>query len=183
MILREGVLSSIGPSVQEISTSSRGFPGGTSKESTCQCRRHKGCRFNPWIKKIPWRRAWQPTPVFLPGESHRQRSLGSVDSQSWTWLKWISNHPAHNTDHFKTSTHFKCFNLKAVQFSSVTQSCQTLRPHGLQHTRLPCPSPTPKACSNSCPSSQWCHPTISSSVITFSSCLQSFPASGSFPTH
>ena len=47
--------------------------------------------------------------------------------------------------------------------------------------RLPCPSPTPRACSNSCPSSQWCHPTISSSVIPFSSCLQSFPASGSFP--
>ena len=53
--------------------------------------------------------------------------------------------------------------------------------HGLQHARLPCPSPTPGACSNSCPSSQWCHLTISSSVIPFSSCLQSFPASGSFP--
>ena len=57
----------------------------------------------------------------------------------------------------------------------------SLRPHGLQHTRLPCPSPTPGACSNSCPLSQWCHPAISSSVIPFSSCLQSFPASGSFP--
>ena len=53
--------------------------------------------------------------------------------------------------------------------------------HGLQHARLPCPSPTPGACSNSCPSSQWCHPTISFSVIPFSSHLQSFPASGSFP--
>ena len=52
---------------------------------------------------------------------------------------------------------------------------------GLQHTRPPCPSPSPGACSNSCPLSQWCHPTISSSVIPFSSCLQSFPASGSFP--
>ena len=58
----------------------------------------------------------------------------------------------------------------------------SLWPHGLQHTRLPCLSPTPGACSNSCPSSRWCHPTISSSVILFSSCLQSFPASGSFPT-
>ena len=56
----------------------------------------------------------------------------------------------------------------------------SLQPHGLQHTRLPCPSPTPKACSNSCLSSWWCHPTISSSVVPFSSCLQSFPASGSF---
>ena len=57
----------------------------------------------------------------------------------------------------------------------------SLWPHGLQHARPPCPSPTPRACSNSCPSSRWCHPTISSSVIPFSSYLQSFPASGSFP--
>ena len=56
----------------------------------------------------------------------------------------------------------------------------SLQPHGLQHARLPCPSPTPRACSNSCPSSQWCHPTISSSVVPFS-CPQSFPASESFP--
>ena len=67
-----------------------------------------------------------------------------------------------------------------VQFSSVTQSCPTLWPHGLQHARLPCPSPTPGACSNSCPWSQWCHPNNSFSVIPFS-CLQSIPASGSFP--
>ena len=71
--------------------------------------------------------------------------------------------------------------FSSVQFSSVAQLCPTLRPHGLQHTRLPCPSPTPRACSNSCPSSWWCHPTISSSVIPFSSRLQSFPASGPFP--
>ena len=56
----------------------------------------------------------------------------------------------------------------------------SLQPHGLQHARLPCPSPSPRACSNLCPLSWWCHPTISSSVIPFSSCLQSFPASGSF---
>ena len=56
----------------------------------------------------------------------------------------------------------------------------SLQPYGLQHSRLPCPSPTPRACSNSCPLSKWCHPTISSSVIPFSSCLQSFPPSGSF---
>jgi len=68
----------------------------------------------------------------------------------------------------------------SVQFSrSITSN--SLWPHGLQHTRLPCSSPTPGACSNSCPSSQFCHPTISSSVVPFSSCLQSFPASGSFP--
>ena len=57
----------------------------------------------------------------------------------------------------------------------------SLWPPGLQHTRLPCPSPTPRAYSNSCPSCWWWHPTISSSIVPFSSCLQSFPASGSFP--
>ena len=57
----------------------------------------------------------------------------------------------------------------------------SLRPHGLQHARSPCPSPTPRVYPNSCPLSRWYHPTISSSVIPFSSSLQSFPASGSFP--
>ena len=67
----------------------------------------------------------------------------------------------------------------SVQLSHSVMS-DSLRPHGLQHARPPCPSPTPGACSNSCPSSQWCHPAISSSVIPFSSHLQSFPASESF---
>ena len=62
----------------------------------------------------------------------------------------------------------------------VAQLCLTLWPHGLQHARLPCLSPSPGACSNSCLLSWWCHPTISSSIVPFSSCLQSFPASGSF---
>ena len=62
---------------------------------------------------------------------------------------------------------------------SVTSDC--LRPHGLQHTRPSCPSPTPRAYSDSCPLSWWCHPTILSSVAPFSSCSQFFPASGSFP--
>ena len=57
----------------------------------------------------------------------------------------------------------------------------SLWPHGLQHTRVSCPSPTPRSCSNSCPLSSWCHPTISSSVVSFSSCPQSFPVSGPFP--
>ena len=69
--------------------------------------------------------------------------------------------------------------VSSVQFSRSVVS-GSLWPHGLQHARPPCPSPTPRACSNACSFSQWCHPTISSSVIPFSSCLQSFPASGSF---
>ena len=63
---------------------------------------------------------------------------------------------------------------------SVAKSCLTLRPHGLQHARLPCPSLSPRVCSNSCPLSWWCHPTISFSATLFSSYLQSFPISGTF---
>ena len=68
----------------------------------------------------------------------------------------------------------------SVQFSRSVMS-DSLRPHRLRHTRLPSPSSTPGAYSNSWPSSQWCHPALSSFVVPFSSCLQSFPASGSFP--
>ena len=67
-----------------------------------------------------------------------------------------------------------------VQFSSVTVRSDSLQPHGLQHARPPCPSPTPGIYSNSCPLSRWCRLTISSSIVPFSSWLQSFPASGSF---
>ena len=118
----------------------------SGKELTCQCTSRKRCRFDPWVRKIPLRRKWQPTPVFLPGKSHEQRSL---------------------------------FGYSPVQFSHSVM-LDSVRPHGLQHARLPCPSPTPRACSNSCLSSQWCHPTISSSVVPFSSCFQSFLASQSF---
>ena len=69
--------------------------------------------------------------------------------------------------------------MESVQFSHSVVS-DNLGPHGLQQARPPCPSPTPRACSNSCPSIQWCHPTISSSAVPFSSCLQSFPESGAF---
>ena len=72
------------------------------------------------------------------------------------------------------------FSLSFSQFSHSVVS-NSLQSHELQHTMLPCSSPTPRACSNSCPSSRWHHPIISSSVAPFSSCPQSFPASGSFP--
>ena len=73
---------------------------------------------------------------------------------------------------------YGCPLLLLLNHSVVSNS---LRPHGLPHARLPCPSPSPRAWSNSCPLSRWCRSTISSSVVPFSSCLQSFPASGSFP--
>ena len=75
--------------------------------------------------------------------------------------------------------------VRNQMFSSVQFSCSvmsnSLQPHGLQHARLPCPSPTPGVYPNSCPSSQWCHPTISPSIVPTSSSPQSFTASGSFP--
>ena len=85
---------------------------------------------------------------------------------------------------FVTDSDFNVL-TKNSKFSSVqlrrSVMSNSLRPHGLQHTRLPCPLPTPRACSNSCPLSHWGHPTISSSIVPFFSYLQSLPASGSFP--
>ena len=78
-----------------------------------------------------------------------------------------------------TKWNSSCVNFP-VQFSRSVMS-DSSQPHELQHTRPPCPSPTPGVYSNSCPSSRWCHPTISSSVVPFSSCPQSLPASGSSP--
>ena len=69
----------------------KGFPGSASgKEPACQCRRRKRLGFNPWVGKTPWRRTWQPTPVFLPGESHG--GLQSTGSQSRTRLKLLGTH-------------------------------------------------------------------------------------------
>ena len=107
-------------------------------------------------------------------------------SETWVFKKifclspWVSHfQPKRNQNLFQPYLAFR------VQFSSVQLSrsvvSNSLRPHGLQHTRPLCPSPTPRAYSNSCPLSQWCNPATSSSVIPFVICLQSFPASGSFP--
>ena len=100
----------------------------------------------------------------------------AIQKPAVSWLRVVCRNSLFQLQKFNNYTVFlKYF----INFSSVTQLCPTLRPHGLQHARLPCPSPTPGAYSNSCPSSRWCHPTISSSVIPFSH-LQPFPASGSF---
>ena len=69
----------------------------SGEESACQCRRHRRCRFYPWVRKIPWRRAWQPTPVFLPGKSHRQRSLSG-------YSPWGCKE-SDTTEHACTHTH------------------------------------------------------------------------------
>ena len=98
-------------------------------------------------------------------------SLWATLDQSW------STFDGPRLDGRKTRT--EICKKKFIQFSCSVMS-DSLQPRFLQHFRLPCPSPTPGACSNSCPSSWWCHPTISSSIIPFSSCLQSFPPLGSF---
>ena len=88
---------------------------------------------------------------------------------TWLWRTWNVTHTTEDLN----------FNFIFIQFSRSVVS-DSLRPHELQHTRPPCPSPTSRVYSNPCPLSRWCHPTISSSVIPFSSCPQPFPASGSF---
>ena len=96
--------------------------------------------------------------------------LGLEESILWKWVYY----PRQSTDSVQSPSH-------SAQFSSVALvMSNSWRPHGLQHTRLPCPSPTHRAYSNSCPSTWWCHPTILSSVVPVFSHLQSFPAWGSF---
>ena len=102
-----------------------------------------------------------------------------------SWIRWNCNilicSKSQGNNYSQRYDHRRQIKHLSLQFSSVAQFCLTLWPHELQHTRPPCPSPRPGVYSNSCPLSWWCHPTFSSSVVPFSSCLQSSPASGSFP--
>ena len=101
----------------------------------------------------------------------------SVSCFSYLWVfvtPWIVDHQAPLSMGMIPTPAF------LLLFFSCSVMSKSVWLHKLQHARLPCASPTPGACSNSCPSSHWCHPTISSSVVPFFSCLQSFPASGSF---
>ena len=146
----------------------RDFPGCPSgKEPACQCRR--------WVRSLgredPLEEGMAPHSTLLAWESHWQRSLAA-------------------TVHDVTKSRIQLGQLSmqacvSVEFSSVQFSrsfvSNSLWPHESQHARPPCPSPTPGVHSDSCPLSQWCHPAISSSVVPFSSCSQSLPASGSFP--
>ena len=107
-------------------------------------------------------------------------SLPPPSENAWVFgLGWRTRAVSSYLHKYKL-TWVKILWVATIQFSSVGQSCPTLRPHELQHARPPCLSPTPGVHPNPCPLSRWCHPTISSSVVPFSSCPQSFPASGSF---
>ena len=101
------------------------------------------------------------------------------------WISEIRSQQAIKKENERKRADSKQPNILSVQFSSVQFSCwvvsDSLWPHESQHVRSPCPSPTPRVHPNSCTSSRWCHPAISSSVVLFSSCPQSLPASGSFP--
>ena len=119
-----------------------------------------------WLFATPWTAAYQAPPPM--GFSRQEYRSGVPSPSPYKRVNNIIWEMKNN------------FSIQSVQFSRSVMS-DSLWPHGLQHTRLPCPSPTPRACSNSCPSSRWYYSTISSSVVSFSSCLQSFPASGSFP--
>ena len=121
------------------------------------------------------------------------------ESEKWQWSRSVvSDSSSDPMDHSLPGCSFHgifqarvlewvaiAFSIREVQFSSVRFCCSvvsdSLRPHELQHTRSPCPSPISGVHLNSCPSSRWCHLAISSSVVPFSSCPQSLPASGSFP--
>ena len=125
--------------------------------------------FDSWVGKIPYRRKWQPTPVFLPGESHGQRSLVG-------YSPWCPKSRTRLSDfHYYYQRTKNRITISLVH----TVVSDSLWRHGLQHARPPYPSPTHRVYSHSCPFSWWCHPTISTSVIPLSSCPQSFPASGS----
>ena len=115
-----------------------------------------------------------------------------INSQLCVWLlsllhnlfnspSFLRDLKCHESDLFQIITIFSYYCSVLNSMSSFAQLCPILRPHESQHARPPCPSPTPGFHSNSCPSSRWCRPAISSSVIPFSSCPQSLPASESFP--
>ena len=95
-----------------------GFPGGASgKESTCQCRRHKRLRFNPWVRKFPWRRKWQPTPVSLPGKFHGHRSL--VGYRPWG-CKESDTIEQVNTHKYKYTCRHKIYIINNLVYNDIS---------------------------------------------------------------
>ena len=153
------------------------------EESACQCRRrrrHRRCRLHPRSGRSSGE--WNCFPL---QDSCLENSMGR--GAWWATVLGVKR-VGHNweTENTHTDSSWKHIGLWSIvlfssfQFSHSVVS-NSLRPHESQHARPPCPSPTPRVYSNPCPLSRWCHPTISSSVIPFSSCSQSFTASGSFP--
>ena len=127
-----------------------------------------------------WAELWITGPAALP-------HVGSSQTRDPTCVLCIGRQILNHWGclNFRIKKNYTVYTVFLSDFFHFSQSAQSvmsdsLRPHGLQHTRPSCPSPTPRVYSNSCPLSWWCHPTISSSVVPFFSCLQSFPTLGSF---
>ena len=167
----------------------------THTKPTCQCRRHRRLGFNPWVRKTPWRRKWQPTSLFLPRKSYGQRNLEGYSpwghrvrhtrrEQRPHMLRGAANTHTHTHTHttqnsFKITRMMRTAEERSVQFSHSVMSDYS-QCNGLQHTRFPCLSTTPWICSNSRPSSLWrihhltlCHallllPSIFPSISVFS---------------
>ena len=145
------------------------FPGGSDgNESSCNA---GDLGFIPGLGRVPGRGLCNP-PQYPCLRIHMGRGACQPTFHGLQRARrdWVFKQSPTVINHHSKSVQFSC----SVMYDS-------LKPHGLQHTRLPCPSLTPGVYSNSCPSNQCCHPTTSSSAIPFSSCLPSFPASGSFP--
>ena len=108
---------------------------------------------------------------------------GDFQARILQWVSMLSSKGSSQPRDWAQVFHIedRFFTIWGIREALILRSNDSLQPHGLSHTRLPCPSLSPRVCSKSCPLSQWCYPTISFSVIPFSSCFQSFPASGSFP--
>ena len=147
-----------------------------------------------WLSATPWTLAYQARPsmecsrqeywsrLAFPSPEVTCSLLETILSPWITCVLWYAKYTFSSQEavtliplwHQAT---YQATEHNSVQFNSVIQLCpvsSSMRPHGLQHARLPCSSPTLTACSNSCSSSQWCHPTISSSLVRFSSCLRSY---------
>ena len=139
---------------------------------------------------MPHRTKWREIITYKGIKSnYYMKEQNSSKKISWTSrsqpcysLTFRKIHPYHKDSKYKfnKNIHNKSNTLRSDQISRSVMS-DSLRPHESQHARPPCPSPSPGVHSDSCPSSQWCHPVISSSVVPFSSCPQSLPASDSFP--
>ena len=151
------------------------FPGSPVVETPCfQCRGHG---FDPSSGELG-------SHMLHWHGMAKNKNLSSLFTRPWSGSPWKCQlHRSHH-NRYPPTFHFFYICLpffESAQFSRSVMS-DSLRPYGLQRARPPCPLPAPGACSNSCPSSRWCHPTVSSSVVPFFSCLQSFLASGASPS-
>ena len=134
------------------------------------------------VQTVKWPALWLYLPSTVTRSTQKVWELKSTTRRSLVLNSFLAGgSTSHGTSVISLESHLPWLQplSSSVQFSFSVMS-ESWQPHGLEHARLPCPSPTPRADSNSCPPSQWCHPTTSSSVVPFSSCLQFFQSSGSF---